>query len=130
MHETSQDIEPAERGLGHKTIWALGLLVVLGLAARFMPLLAQLLVILVILDYARHAWRTIAKIPVRQLGELVLVAGIALGAGFLFKLGVGGLIITGLFLLVTLPLWRLARPDPREEQLPAGSPKASGGERP
>jgi hypothetical protein len=34
----------------------------------------------------------------------------------LAKLAVAPLIITGVFLLVTLPLWRLAREDPRAEE--------------
>lgn len=95
---------------------ALAALVVLGLSAQAAPTLTSLLVIVVLLVYARHAWTTLAQIPPRQLGELLLVAGLALFAGFLAKLDVGPLIITGLFLLVTLPLWRRARTDPREAQ--------------
>ena len=113
-----------------KTLKAAGALVVLGLSAQWAPTLTSLLIIVVILSYASHAWRTIAKIPSRQLGELLLVAGIALAAGLMFKLGVGGLIITGLFLLVTLPLWRIARPDPREEQAAAGGCEVRPGEGP
>jgi hypothetical protein len=105
-----------------KTAKALGALIVLGISARWAPTLASLLVIVVVLNYARYAWHTIAKIPPRQLAELIAVAATALGVGFLAKLGTAPLILTGLFLLVALPLWRLARHDPREERGTGGEP--------
>jgi hypothetical protein len=123
-------MEQSEGDMMKTTLKAAGALALLGLSAQWAPTLTSLLVIVVILNYAQHAWRTIAKIPARQLGELLLVAGVALGAGLLFKLSVDGLIVTGLFLLVTLPLWRRARHDPREEPEPAGSVEASPGEGP
>lgn len=94
-------------------------LALLGIAAQAAPVLTALLVIVVILHYATYAWQTIARIPARHRAELLVVAAIALGAGFLAKFGVGPLIITGLFLVVTLPLWRLAREDPRAEDEPS-----------
>jgi hypothetical protein len=101
------------------------ILVALGLAAQAAPVLSSLLVIVVMLDYATYAWRTIARIPARHRAELLVLAAIALAAGFLAKLGVGPLILTGLFLIVTLPLWRLAREDPRaEEEASAGLEEA------
>ena len=92
------------------------ILVLLGLAAQAAPVLASLLVIVVMLHYATYAWQTLARIPAHHRTELLVVAAIALGAGFLAKLAVAPLIITGVFLLVTLPLWRLAREDPRAEE--------------
>jgi hypothetical protein len=102
-------------------------LVLLGISARWAPTLTSLLVIVVMLHYARYAWSTVAKIPPGQLTELLVLATFALGVGFLAKLGAAPLIITGVFLLVTVPLWRLARHDPREHQDPPGS---EGAERP
>jgi hypothetical protein len=91
-------------------------LVMLGIASRWAATLCSLLVIFVMLQYAGHAWHTVAKLPSGQVAELLAVAGFALGIGFLAKLGVAPLILTGLVLLVTVPLWRLAREDPRPDQ--------------
>ena len=67
------------------------ILVLLGLAAQAAPVLASLLVIVVMLHYATYAWQTIARIPARHRAELLVVAAIALGAGFLAKLAVAPL---------------------------------------
>ncbi len=108
-------------GLVKNTVKALGALVLLGISADWAPKLTSLLVIVVMFHYASYAWSRVAKIPPGQLAELLAVAMFALGVGFLAKLGVGPLIITGVFLLVTVPLWRLARHDPREDKDASGS---------
>src|SRR5580704_7444781 len=87
---------------------AVVVLVVLGIASRWAATLCSLLVVGVMLQYAGYAWHTVAKLPLGQVAELLAVAGFALGIGFLAKLGVAPLILTGLVLLVTVPLWRLA----------------------
>lgn len=84
---------------------ALGVLIVLGIVSRWAATLCSLLVIVVMLQYAGYAWRTLAKLPPAQVGELLAVLGIALGIGFMVKLGVAPLILTGLVLLIALPLW-------------------------
>jgi uncharacterized membrane protein YkgB len=99
-----------------KTVKAIGILILLGISSQWAPVLTSLLVIVVMLHYATYAWQKIARLPDRHRAELVVIAATALGAGFLAKLGVGPLILTGVFLIVALPLWRLAREDPREEQ--------------
>ena len=92
----------------------LAALIALGIVSRWAATLCSLLVIVVMIQYAGYAWRTLAKIPAGQVAELLVVAGFALGIGFLAKLGVAPLILTGLALLITVPLWRLAR-DERQE---------------
>jgi hypothetical protein len=97
------------------TAKALAALFLIGVVSRWAPILCSLLVIAVMLHYAAYAWRTLAKIPAGQVAELLAVAAFALGTGFLAKLGVAPLIVTGLVLLVTVPLWRLARNDSRDD---------------
>jgi hypothetical protein len=80
-------------------------LVVLGIAARWAARLCSLLVVVVMLQYAGYAWRTVAKIPAAQVAELLTIAGCALGIGFLAELGVAPLILTGIVLLITVTLW-------------------------
>jgi hypothetical protein len=87
----------------------LAALFILGIAAQWAPTLCSLLVAVLMLNYAGYAWRTFAKLPEHETIELLTLAGFALGAGFLAKLGVAPLILTGLILIVTVPLWRIAR---------------------
>jgi len=104
----------SQGGLVKKTAKALAALVALGLCERWAPTLTNLLAIVVLLMFAAYAWRTVAHIPPRQLAELLVVAAAALLGGFLWQFGIGRL--TGVFLLITVPLWRRARPDPRDEE--------------
>lgn len=101
MHEETQ---PAKQS--GKTLAAL---LILGITAQWAPTLCSLLVAVLMLNYAGYAWRTFAKLPEHETAELLVLAGFALGAGFLAKLGVAPLILTGLILIVTVPLWRIAR---------------------
>lgn len=101
MHEETQ---PAKQ-MGK----ALAALLILAIAAQWAPMLCSLLVVVLMLNYAGYAWRMLAKLPERESAELLALAGFALGAGFLAKLGVAPLTLTGLILIVTVPLWRIAR---------------------
>ena len=87
---------------------ALAVLFVLGLVARWAPMLSSLLVIIVMLGLAGYVWRALAKMPSQEVAELLPLIGFALCIGFLAQLGTSPLILTGLVLLVTVPLWRLA----------------------
>lgn len=87
----------------------LAALFILGIAAQWAPTLCSLLVAVLMLNYAGYAWRILAKLPDHEVTELLALAGFALGAGFLARLGVAPLILTGLVLIVTVPLWRIAR---------------------
>jgi len=99
-----------------KTGEALAALIVLGIVSRWAATLCSLLVIVLMVQYAGYAWGTIAKIPAGQVAELLAVAAFALGIGFLAKLGVAPLILTGLVLLITVPLWRIARNAQQEDR--------------
>lgn len=88
---------------------ALAVLLVLGLLARWAPTLSSLLAIIVLLSLSGYVWRALAKMPSREVAELLALAGFALCMGLLAQLGTFPLILTGLVLLVTVPLWRLAR---------------------
>jgi hypothetical protein len=101
MHEEAQ---PAKQ-----TGKTLAALLILGITAQWAPTLCSLLVAVLMLNYAGYAWRMFAKLPEDETAELLALAGFALGAGFLAKLGVAPLILTGLILIVTVPLWRIAR---------------------
>jgi MFS-type transporter involved in bile tolerance (Atg22 family) len=88
---------------------ALAVLTALGIASRWAPKLSSLLVILVLLYSARYAWETLAKLAPSEVAQLLAVASFALTIGFLAKFGVNALILTGLVLLVMLPLRRPTR---------------------
>lgn len=101
MHE---EAHPAKQ-----TGKTLAALFILGIAAQWAPTLCSLLVVVLMLNYTGYAWRMFAKLPEHEATELLALAGFALGAGFLAKLGVAPLILTGLILIITVPLWRIAR---------------------
>jgi ABC-type Fe3+ transport system permease subunit len=101
MHEEAQ---PAKQ-----TGKTLACLAILGILARWAPTLCSLIVVVVMLNYAQYAWRMLVRLPDRETAELLALAGVTLGIGFLAKLGVAPLILTATILIVTLPLWDMAR---------------------
>ena len=101
MHEATQPVKQTG-----KTAAAL---LILGITAQWASTLCSLLVAVVMLNYASYAWQLLAKLPEHETAELLALAGFALGAGVLAKLGVAPLILTGSILIVTVPLWRIAR---------------------
>jgi hypothetical protein len=92
-----------------QTVKTLAVLVVLGLTTHWAPTLCSLLVVVVLINYARYAWRALAKLSERETVELLALAAVALGCGFLAKLGFGPLILTVMILIITVPLWHIAR---------------------
>jgi hypothetical protein len=95
---------------------ALAALVALALASRWAPVLCSLLTIVVMINYGGYAWRAFAKLPPEDATELMAVVAVALGIGFLAKLGIGPLIVTGAVLLTSLPLWRRAKSEPPSDE--------------
>lgn len=85
---------------------ALAVLTALAIASRWAPKLSSLLVIVVLFYFAQYAWGTLAKLPPSEVAQLLAIATFALTIGFLANLGVNALILTGLVLLVMLPLRR------------------------
>lgn len=92
---------------------ALAALVALALASRWAPMLCSLLTIVVMINYGRYAWRAFTKLPPEDATELLALVAVALGIGFLAKLGLGPLIVTGTVLLTSLPLWRRGKHEPQ-----------------
>ena len=92
-----------------RAVKALAALVALALVSRWAPVLCSLLTIVVMIHYGGYAWRALAKLPSEDATELLALVAVALGIGFLAKLGVGPLILTGTVLLTSLPLWRRAK---------------------
>jgi fatty acid desaturase len=85
---------------------AIATLLVLAVVARWAPVLCSLLVIIVMVHYARYAWRVVAKVPPKEAAELAALMTITLAIGFLTRLGFVGLLLTGAVLLIVLPVWR------------------------
>jgi len=102
-------------------------LIVLALASRWAPVLCSLLTIVVIVQYGGYAWRVIAKLPPKEATELLALLAVALGIGFLAKFGVGPLILTGLILLIYLPLRRRMPDTPKRNQIHADDEAQSDG---
>jgi len=101
MHEEAQPVKQTGK--------TLAALLILGIMAQWAPTLCSLLVAVLMLNYAGYVWRMFVKLPEHETAELLALAGFALGAGFLAKLGVAPLILTGMILIVTVPLSRIAR---------------------
>jgi hypothetical protein len=117
--ETEMQDEPQPAKQICKTLaW----LVILGILARWAPTLCSLIVVVVMMSYARYVWRVLVRLPDRETAELVALAGVTLGIGFLAKLGVAPLILTGMILVITVPLWYMARRGrPNEAAGPEGA---------
>jgi hypothetical protein len=126
--ETQQfDYQPP--GLIRMTLKAAVLLLILGLTASWMPWVSMLLTAAVLLHYAHYVWQTLTDIEPRHVAALVVVAALCLLVGVAAKLGVGPLIIVGVFLTAVLPLWWKAY-GPSDERSPDGSSGRSAGEHP
>jgi len=123
----SEQFDYQPPGLLWMTIKAGVLLLILGLTASWMPWVSMLLSAAVLLHFANYAWRTLTDIEPRHVAGLVVVATLCLLVGVAAKLGVGPLIIIGVFLLVVLPLWWKAY-GPAEERSPADTGGRSAGD--
>jgi hypothetical protein len=88
---------------------ALAVLIALRIVSHWAGTLCSLLVVVVLLHYAAYAWQTIARIPAAELTGLLAVAGFALLLGFATNLGYGALTVTGLALVMGLPIWGASR---------------------
>lgn len=97
---------------------ALLMLVALGITAQWAARLSSLLVVVVLLRYATYAWQAIAGIPSDEQRRLLAVACCALLLGFATSLGYGALVVTGLALVIAIPLWRTATRVNRADEAP------------
>jgi hypothetical protein len=120
MNDETHLTRQLDDSLAPKTMKTLILLALIGATASWMPELAPILVILVAVNYARYAWRTVGGVPARDVAQLTVIAVASLGTGYLAKVGVAPMIAQATFLTISLGAWAIAHPAPAGGEEPSG----------